>query len=117
MGMVRISLPNGRTFEWEGSRGIGLCVIEATKSTAKAAGATFEGLIDECLRAALRGEEAERRMVTGILAFVLQSKTGSQEHPGRFVDLLDIATDFEFDIVGGEEGFNIHTRIRRKLHS
>jgi hypothetical protein len=77
-------------------------------------GETFDSLTSSCIEHALRDSGEQDHASLCILAFVLQMNS---DYPGRFVDLLDIATDFKFDIVDGDGGFNVHARVRGKLHS
>jgi hypothetical protein len=105
MSTVRIILSNGRAFEWSGTREQGVFVIKAMESAAREGGITFDTLTQSCLRHALRNEERDYLM-PGILALVLQTETGSPEHPGRCVDYLG-NTDFTVAIAGGGESFTI----------
>jgi hypothetical protein len=116
MTEVRINLSNGRTLEWEGDRAAGLLVINAIESAAVNNGETFDTLTKSCIEHALHNTDEGEGEISGlgILAFVLQMNL---DH-GRLVDLLDAATtEFKFDIVGGEESFNVHAYVRGRFHS
>jgi hypothetical protein len=85
----------------------------------KNGGVTFNVLTHSCIKHALGRaalDEEQGYLLPAILAFVLQSETSDQEHPGRFVDYLD-NTDFKFEIVGDGEHFDIVADATTRLHS
>jgi hypothetical protein len=120
MSEIRISLQNGRMFDWTGTREQGLFIINAMESAAKKGGVTFDALTHSCIKHALGKttltSEEQEHFSAGILAFVLQSETGNQEHPGRFVDYLD-NTDFKIDIDADGKHFGIVANATSRFHA
>jgi hypothetical protein len=118
MSEVRISLSNGRTFEWVGDRGQGLCVINAMESAAKKGGVTFDVLTHPASNTSWGEPRSTRNRPTSFRPSSRSSCRAKQatEDPGRFVDYLD-NTDFKFEIVGDGEHFDIVADATTRLHS
>jgi hypothetical protein len=119
MSEVRISLSNGRTLEWSGSREQGRCIINAIESVASKGGVTFDAFTHSCIkhtqRAALSSEVPEP-LLLGILALVLQSETENQEHPGRIIDYLD-NTDFKIEFSDNGKSFAMDVNATSRFDS